>query len=606
MKDRLTGINYLRGVFHKDLENQKPSVDISKQANPSGKKIESTLKKAAKKTGYVIAGGTIIISNLFGSTNESNAEYSNQPPPVPLHNPSLIVKDNFVSSEQKIIYSKELTRNLEAQEVIINDYPVEDLQVTDSGSVIGLTTLPDGSKHVIAGNLDPVTETIPLTNKGSPPFFPIAAAVSETDPNIMVVAGDKTQRADLGRVWVTKNGQDWQLIVHDQGGTMFDAGITPDNQYSFISESNHYQENGVLMARLDLSDNSIIDLPVNGALGGQGVGSTTKYVQGQTPNTYTSYGILPLYPGYQEFTANPTSFQAENLNPQEGYTEGKLVQFTDNQGRNRIWLMNPHFEYKSIMYDNIDNVMTYQIEAKRDLYYDAMPTAKLHIETGAADPAQNKGYMGTIVIQQGNQHIAHIEALSLSNPLDTTQRELLPNDGDWPALQSDQDMIDILSLNIVPKDGKKFMIANVRRSQWVYEPDGAKIIFREGGILARNITNGINPTDVWKKMSVKMTISPTPTATPTPTKTPTRTPTPTPTFTLTPRPTEPSPTSTFPPIYTPTPTLFATRTPTPKPQPTATSTPSSTPDRTPTPYPDPKPDSSTYRIYLPVMFQNPQ
>lgn len=540
LRERLLGVDwpvYTRGssaipTIMEDQDNQQAGAQTPVPATTetatepeqpktiAQKPKEPFLKRRGKDLGYIAAGAGIatLLSPLMSVAAD---QLVGQPEPLPTPTtkpgteqkipggkmPSQTAYDKQVVT-QPIASKKEVKATTET--IQYTDYEILDLKSTGN-NLVTVVQVSDTASRIGVNDKDSQGNNI-VKIIGTSPFFALSAARSASNPDIIIAVGDQARRASSGRIWYTLDGgKNWRLITASTG-TMWATQITPDNKYAYISAASLTQENGTLTARLNLADGTLTNYIISGTPSGESIRALTAPTQIGT-DTYVNYGTISFYTGYYEITYSPSGITAKRFNIDEGYARGELAYFIDSQNQKRVWLINadtggypPNNSSRrtGTIYDNINNVLTNIIQPKISLHPEAGNSNDITISTALADVAKNKGYMGVTVVGNNGEHYSRVETFFTSNPNDLTTHEAIPSDGDMPQTLSNNELVDIRWLKISSLGTKKLLFAGVTKSEYIYDPqtNSVSIVFRSGGILARDITNGVTSNKPWKKISL--------------------------------------------------------------------------------------------------------
>lgn len=350
-----------------------------------------------------------------------------------------------------------------------------------SDPTMGVVVLPDNTEQVAMTDITPRALTLiglkPVTD-----FFAISAAGVRTNhptkPDRIVIVGDRAINANEGRIfWTKDSGLNWQTI-NTTHGTAYDVKISPDKRYAFIFQNNER----VAVSRLDLGTGALDHLSTPMRIGWV----SSLRVNPLNQEQYISEFADPGQGGYFRAIISPTRINIQQFNPQEGYPQGRLVQFINrNNGRNVIWLENtdgrdPLNRPTGTIYWNENDQDTYRIQPTR---FPGIPETTF-IYTGgmAADVQGNLGFMGVIPVDRNVWGIPWVEKFSLLSPMDPSGRSRIPLPVSRGAFST---------VEVVEKNGERFLIVGIKNS-----PTAS-----DNGLWAKRITNGIN-IDGWNKITL--------------------------------------------------------------------------------------------------------
>ncbi|OGY07333.1 MAG: hypothetical protein A2694_02705 [Candidatus Blackburnbacteria bacterium RIFCSPHIGHO2_01_FULL_40_17] len=413
------------------------------------------------------------------------------------------IQDAGMPSKQAIEGTrKELAINPEIK--TYTDYKVIDLK--SNGNELVTISEVGGKRYVSTNSKDSIGNDI-IKSVGTPPFYALSAARSG---NNIVVVGDKEARSNQGRAWFTTDaGKNWRLI-ESSVGTMWAVQLTPDNKYAYISASSVNLENGVLVSRLDLANSTVTNFTVSGTPSGESIRILTPLVA--VEGSYKSYAAIPLNTGYYEITHLADRIDAVRFNIDEGYARGEITNFTNSQGEQEVWLINndvggypPNNSSRrtGTIYRNIDNVLSSVIQPKTSFHPEAGTNSGIVVSTAAAEVHLDLGFMA-VGAEIGDGGLStKIETFPISDPVNLEKRELVPQDGDWPQILSNKERVEVRSLKVLSVEGKKVLVANIQKWEYVYDSstNTEKLVFQTGGLLERDITQGVSSEKQWRKAS---------------------------------------------------------------------------------------------------------
>lgn len=314
-------------------------------------------------------------------------------------------------------FSKQWPANTaEAAPEIVNytEYSVEDLRAAGDNHIVGLVTLPDG-QHIVSEEWDNAG-TLSLKDRGKLSLFALGAIQSETDPDLRATVGKRGQMEDIGVLWL--NGQTYE----HGGGTIIDAQFDPENKFIITTEADPTTENQVVHYKFDLATKTFSKDPLSVVNGEVELKIQTPLRKTSTAGVYKTFGVIPMKWGYREITVDTVNntLTTRILHEDEGYATGKLVNFIDVQGRERVWLINnwtdssdwPNGSYGTL-YDNVNSVPVI-IQPKMSTDF---TSGSVGLVAAAADKVGGVGYMA--VANNGNRFL---ESFDLNNQLDLAKR----------------------------------------------------------------------------------------------------------------------------------------------------------------------------------------
>lgn len=481
------------------IENEPVSAPQAVDS-PSVKGRKSVTRFIPKKIGEQIAAAGTIGALLGGGIQPVAAETI----PSQSQESQFKVTQVYTAEPVKVV----ATEAAQKVEQAVSDYIVDDLRVSNIGKAVGLVTLPDGSKHVVAGTIDAASGLLNLNDKGRVSFYPKAVVISDSDPNLMIAVGEKTYQSSQGMLQISRDGGKTWTIIDSGGGTMFDIQITPDNNHAFIQAANVRDDSRPMAIDFNLTNNTLTRLDITG-ISGSGAGDvpsnsgvTTQLQAAGSPDEYSGYYIDLINFGYNKLKYTSSGIQAQQLRTDEGFAKNRLINFKDAQGRDVVLLFNwdtngiapnPDGNIGTMFY-NENNVQKYAIQPKYSAY---SPDGFIMPYSAAIDQTNNKIYMGvdfTYYNAAGDQfHKAFVETMPLNAPTDFNQRQVfeLPAQGlikDTYLEDNNGKLFFVVSMDtgIFVQDVTNRTITNDKWMRSVVSPDGKYRIMLPAALKAAN------------------------------------------------------------------------------------------------------------------------
>lgn len=376
-----------------------------------------------------------------------------------------------------------------------------DAKSLGADKLIGLSTSA-GKNYVVQIRID---QNGNLTAQGPEISSLIASPLSvsaTSDYSREIVVGENG--SNIGGIALFRNGI-WE-VVNPSLQRLFNVQVLPDGNSAVLTEGT---EASPRLHLFDLNTKQRISLPfAPGSM--QSIPQTAfKTI---APNTYEAYGVPAWGYGYVKITINQNNtVTTQEMNTQEGWAKF-IYGWVDSQGRNRVDLVGSDLlptRYIDYIIENIENIQGSKISPNTSFY---RIDSDLRIKALATNVSGNQKFMGiTEGYNSGFGYMlwdAQIEGYALDDPTNLTKRVKVPNDGDW-FLQTGTDRMRINSLNVLNQNGKTFLVASLSDYNMVYNSstDSSSDVFVKGGIMVRDITNGISSTNPWKQTAVEVVVN---------------------------------------------------------------------------------------------------
>lgn len=397
--------------------------------------------------------------------------------------------------------TREQSRRVEAIQTLAN-YAMVDVKPLGQDKMIGLSATSDGKNYVAKVGI----ENNNITAKGPEVPASIGSPLSvdaKLDDSKRIVVGETAKNSNVGAIALFANGA-WETV---NPGTqrLMGVQVLPNANSAVLTEGT---EASPKLHLFDLATKQRIYLPF--APGSMQSIPQTPF-RTTAPNTHKANGPGFANRGYVEITINPNNtVTTQEFNTQEGWAKF-IYGWTDVQGRNRVDLVGTDIlPTRNIDYiiENIENVQGSKISPKTDFY---RSDAILIIKSPAVNNPGNQRFMGVLElygVAGRTLFTANIEVAAIDDPTNLSKRIKVPNDGDW-FQQTGTDKIKINSLNVLNQNNKTFLVASLSDYQEVYNSstDSWSDVFVKGGIMVRDITNGINSTNPWRQVPVEVVMN---------------------------------------------------------------------------------------------------
>lgn len=365
------------------------------------------------------------------------------------------------------------------------------------GNKIAMLATEDDGQYIVCCEIDK------LANKTKLPFLGTAVFASD-DGSVMGALGSPAPGVFSGRLGLLENGS---ISVFNNGeGSITDGAVTPDKSGIIVRAGNTaVGETQYLYQYFDLSTKTFTRLNLCAGCVPGGVGFPLTIA---SANTVSSYGTGLPGGGYTESIFNTAALTASTTqwHPEQGFNNSKRLNHYYNAANEHIvWVVNndttdPAGTYSwATLFHNADNVHIAAKDVRPNIpIYPEVQAGQgiwgIAIAAAAADQTSGDGYMLTGFNPQGSVVIyPHVERFSLLNPNDLSKRLIVPEDGDLPVSWPNVGMhggpgrfVAVLS-----QGAERYLLKDLRVDQIDYR-----------GLYLRRITNGVNASDQWRKVTI--------------------------------------------------------------------------------------------------------
>lgn len=395
------------------------------------------------------------------------------------------------------------------------NYEVQIVSASNSGDMAVLAKYPaDSTQHLLKGEFDQNGNFALKEKLALPPTFKgLDAAISPTDPKVMVAVGTNNENNQGKFTFTLDGGGKWQSAILENGSPIYKAQVFPGTRKILVTSGDINAENYPLLYIFDVDTKQFTKVSQRGYV-------RTMYMTALTPNPseqnkYTTYASADPHAGIvrMEFDTTTNTVTSQELYGQYPYAS-LITPWKESNGAEHLYFVNPNYDYYTIggqiqravtIYDPIKGI---SFRAAVEKYANLVPSFGTKIYRADAlhvDTALNLGFMGVNISypvknKSYSNYVSYIETFPLDDPTNYAKHEIIPLDGEWPQ-QTGNVSTHINSMKVVRKNGRVYLHASVYQQELIDNGETVYPVFKQGGLLTRDITNGIN-TSPWEKTLV--------------------------------------------------------------------------------------------------------